>query len=78
MPPPSTRPPVGLPSLVGPVAAPRTRLSLPPGPPVCPELPEPPVCPELPEPPVSQELPEPPVSQELTAVTNCIIFVLCT
>jgi hypothetical protein len=68
VPPPVTRPPVGLPSLVGPVAAPRTRLSLRllhPCPPVCPELPEPPVCPELPEPPVCPELPEPPVCPEL-------------
>ena len=47
VPPPNTKPPGGLPSLVGPVAAPRTRLSLcllPTGVPVCPELLESPVC----------------------------------
>ena len=56
VPPPRTRPPLGLPSLVGPVAATRTRLSLrllPPGSPACPALPESPSCPEPPEPPVS-------------------------
>ncbi|XP_052330673.1 uncharacterized protein LOC127910575 [Oncorhynchus keta] len=68
VPPPLTRPPVGLPSLVGPVAAPRTRLSLrllPPGSPACLALPVSPSSQELPEPNVSQEQPEPPVSQEL-------------
>jgi hypothetical protein len=70
VPPPCTRPPVGLPSLVGSVAAPCTRLSfrlLPPSSPVCKELPEPPVCQELPEPHVCQELPEP-QSQQFKAV----------
>ncbi|KAM9423345.1 uncharacterized protein ACWYII_020534 [Salvelinus alpinus] len=58
------KPPVGLSSLVGPVAAPRTRLSLrllPTGVPVCPAAPELPVCPAAPELPVCPAAPELPV-----------------
>ncbi|XP_052379828.1 uncharacterized protein LOC127931382 [Oncorhynchus keta] len=64
--PPNTKPPEGLPSLVVPVAAPRTRLSLsllPAGAPACPApLPERPTCPApLPERPACPApLPEPP------------------